>query len=78
MDLPILYVKESQVEISIFKLFAFWVHVIVCSYSSLSSADLFHFVFHIYNSFRNTNRVSNCLNSDLDRHFIKLDLEFQS
>ena len=33
MDLPILYVKESQVEISIFKLFAFWVHVIVYSYS---------------------------------------------
>ena len=74
MDLPILYVKESQVEISIFKLFAFLLILILL----LLSADLFHFVFHIYNSFRNTKRVSNCLNSDLDQHFIKLDPEFQS
>ena len=34
---------------------------------------LTYFIFPHFNSFRNTNRISNILNSDQDRHLISLD-----
>ena len=56
--------KGSQVELSVFYLYSFWVIVNV-----LLSVDLFQIFLFSNNSFRNTIRVSNRLDPDSDQHF---------